>query len=344
MRYFILLLVFITFYGCQDQSQDFILDYSPYVERIDTVKFNLDGTGIDEIYNYLTLRSNGDTWIIYDRNHSNFAVFDSEYNFAGRFGGFGRGPGEFETFPGIYHSGNGNTYIYDRSNSKVITYSNDSYKEVIVNITGVHDFAVDMDGNMLFYHLNTGSEHVLSLFNNKGEKIRDLFVPDDNNYKVFMGRFRHGNIQYKASVNKFYFMYPDKFDIYEVDPEGEITSTLSFASQSKFKRDVNPFPGHLDPFRMDRVHWEYITTSYLPFRFYFLGENHILFESLEPIMEAEPPVIWERFYSLYTLDGQPVFEGLKFDFGEYFQAQQGLPDGSVVAIDDDILMRILFKK
>jgi len=344
MRSYILLLTVIIF-SCSSEPQEFIYDYSPWVERIDTLQFNLEGSGIDEIYNYVTLRSNGDTWIIYDWTHLNFAVFDSGYNFTGRFGAYGRGPREFGSYTGIYHSENGDTYIYDRSNSKIITYSNDSYEEAIINISGiVLSFAVDEHGNTLFYHLSSGSDHVLSLYNKEGDNIREFFVPDDNEFKLFMSRFRHGNLQYKASTGKFYFMYSDGFDIYEINTDGVITDTLSFTSKSMFNKKVNPFPANLDPFRMDEAHWNYITASYLPFRFYFLGENHILFESLDAKMEAEPPVIWERFYSLFTLDGRPVFEGLKFDVGEYFELRQSLPDGSVVAIDDDILMRIYFKK
>jgi hypothetical protein len=307
----------VIIFSCSSEPQDFIYDYSSWVERIDTLQFNLEGTGIDEIYNYLRLRTNGEYWTVYNSKKGNIVVFDDQLQPVTSLGGSGRGPLEFLTLSDLSISGSNHFIVYDRSGSKIIRYTldGDDDAEHLISVGTFVTMASDDNENLLIYDLFSRSETVLSLFDRDGEKISDFLMPEDQSYKIFMGMIRNGYVQYKKSTGKFYFLFPDRFLIYEIDSKGEITDILDFESKSPFSSGIRSFPDNLSPFEFTIRHWEYLASFYQPFRFYFVGDDHILFENTKlDIIDNQPQ--WSKFYNFYKLSDEVVFEGLMFN--EFF--------------------------
>jgi len=333
---------FLFLMSCSSEPQDFIYDYSPWVERIDTLQFNLEGSGLDSILQYTFVERNPSSWVIYYRIPRSFLKFDEDKNFKYAFGSPGRGPLEFNRFHSYFFSYDNSMYLLDSGSAKMIVYTDpieNSYEFEFSENQAV-DFAVSKDGTILVYRLSSASEFVLALYDNKGNLLKEFFKPEDSNFKLFLGRFREGKVQYRESVDRFYFLYPDSFDIYEISPDGTITDTLQFSGRTVFTNTLSGFPENLNPFEFDSGHWRYWESMNHPMRFYFLGKNHILLENYSLEVHDRTPE-YTMYYNLYSLDGETVFEGLVLD--ELMQIRAGSDDGGLIVTDGEYLLNVYFK-
>lgn len=338
MKYYTVVFIFLLI-ACSSDRQDFIYDYSTKVERIDTLQFNLEGSGLDTILNYSFVEQNQTSWVIYNRVLRNFLKFDRSGNFRYAFGSSGRGPLEFGSFQSYFYTHDHSLYLLDHTATKMVVYTDpleNSYEfEFLEN--QVVDFAVSKDGTILVYKLSTSSEFVLALYDNKGNLIKEFFKPDDEKFKLFLGRFRDGKVHYRESVDRFYFLYPDSFDIYEINPDGMITDTIQLSGRSDLSTTLNSFPENLDPFGFESSHWRYWESNYHPSRFYFLGENHILLQNYSLEVQNGTPE-YTMYYNLYSIDGETVFEGLVLK--EYMQIRGGSHDGGLIVTDGEYLLNL----
>jgi len=279
------------------QEPNFSHDSEPYISVIDTIEFDLHNTGIDSLFYFQSVRSNRDSYVIYNPTAEKFFRFDRQYNYLNNFGSKGPGPGEFQTFTVSHYGVNDELYLYDLSASKIVRYSNSppDYFDFFIK-EKVIDIASDSEGNILLYHLTEGMDYVLTLYNAKGEVLKRLFAPEEISYKRFIFRFKNGSVRYSINRDRFFFLYPDSFDIYEISTKGELVDTLSYTGISEFSNEVTEMPGNLNPYDMTDKHWKYWASFNHPHQFYLVGDDHILFENVS--LEVDETPTWTIYYNL----------------------------------------------
>ncbi|MEX0598172.1 MAG: hypothetical protein WD512_16915 [Candidatus Paceibacterota bacterium] len=339
----VLISSFITL-ACNNNEQLFDADFDKVITESETIGTFPHPSAHDSLISYWYTKSNGKEFVAYDYVDKNFKRFDENYNYVTSHGNMGRGPLEFVRFSSFFFADNGKYYLFDSGARKMIVYDKDddddsfefNIQEEIISI------AVDKDGNILVYHLVAGKETVLSLYDNEGNLIKDFFSPNDQNFKTFVYRFKNGNVAYNRENDRFYFMYPDSFDLYEINSKGIITDTLKFTDtgHSDFLGKVPAFPGSLDPFDMSDEHWKYWMSFIQPFRFYILEGGSVLYENLH----LEDPRTFIRSYSLISMDGNIVFENIVFpeEFGA--QVEDSYGNGKVLMKLNNELTLVRFKQ
>lgn len=335
-----LLFVFLLFFISCNTSNDFNYNWEQYFSIPENMEF--DTSMSDSLFIVASVKSNGDSFVFYDPSRTQFINFDKSLKMKSSFGGVGPGPLEIQTFTATHLSVNGDYYVYDMNSSKIVKYGANITESFEFRLKHqVIDFAVSNSGNILVYHLSSNQNTVLSLFDNEGNLLGDFFTVSDEDYKRFLFRFRNGAVKYDAKNDSFFFLYPDSFDVFEINNEGVVLDTLSFTGKSDFSDYVKPFPANLNPFDMNREHWQYWSSFYHPNTFFLLEDDKILFENVHLSLFENDEVEWGKYFNLYYLTGEPIFEGLKFDSDFIFK--NSFNDKSLLVVKQDSVFTISLK-
>lgn len=340
---FLFLFTIIIASACINQNEEleFNTNYEAVIEVSEEIPAFSHPTADDSLISYLHTRSNGTDFVAFDRVDRNFKRFDENYEYIKSHGNMGRGPLEFTRFSSFELADNGKFYLFDPGSRKMIVYGENDDESIEFGIEEeIISIAVDKNGNILVYYLVAGKETVLSLYDKEGNLIKDFFTPDDQNFKTFIYMFRNGNVAYSSENDRFYFLYPDSFDLYEIDATGQITDTLQFTGRSKFMGEVPAFPEYLDPFGMSDEHREYLMSFIQPARFYLLEDGNVLFKNTR----LEGPETYVQSYNVINMDGTPVFEGIVFPEELDAQLTDNFKDGQVLMNINDTLRKVRFKQ